>query len=55
MKIADGDMAIPLPAGSINNPQSTTSGQQKVFTRTKREVGTGTIRNEDEGKSLDTV
>lgn len=55
MKIADGDMALPLPAGSINLPQSTTKGQQKIMTRTKRGVGTGTILNEDEGKSLDTV
>ena len=55
MKIADGDMALPLPAGSINLPRSSTKGQEKIFSRTKRGVGTGTVLNEDEDKTLDVV
>jgi hypothetical protein len=53
-KIADGEMALPLPSGAINLPHSTTEGQEKVFTRSKFDHD-GTRRNEDESGSLDVV
>ena len=54
-KIADGDLAIPLPSGSINDPQSTTEGQEKIFSRSKFEKESGTRRNEDEIGTLDVI
>lgn len=52
--IANKDLTLPLPAGATNLPTSTTLGQQKIFTRSKFEED-GTLRNPDEGKSLDVV
>ncbi len=52
-KIADKDIALPLPGGDINLPQSTTEGQEKVFSRSKFEKDSGTRRNEDEIGTLD--
>lgn len=54
-KIATGAIGLPLPAGSINMPHSSTLGQEKSFSRTKSDVGTGDIRNEDEQHTLDGV
>lgn len=52
-KVADQDIALPLPAGSINLPQSTTEDQEKAFSRSKFDKETGTQRNEDEIGTLD--
>lgn len=52
-KIADGDLALPLPAGAINMPQSTTEGQEPIFTRTKFNTSDGSVRNDDQRGSLD--
>lgn len=53
--IANGDLAVPLPAGDVNNPTSTTENQEKIFTRSKREIVSGDLRNEDEDHTLDVV
>lgn len=52
-KIATGAIGLPLPAGTINLPHSSTLGQEKAFSRTKVDIGTGTVRNEDEQHTLD--
>lgn len=54
-KIANGTIGLPLPAGDINMPHSSTLGQEKVFTHSKFETGSGDLRNEDEARSLDDV
>lgn len=53
-EIAAGESALPLPAGTLNLPRSTTEDQQKIFTRTKLDKS-GTIKNPDEPKSLDVI
>ena len=52
-KIADGTVSLPLPAGTINMPQSTTESQEPIFTRSKINTSDGSLRNEDQRRSLD--
>ncbi len=52
-KIADGALSLPLPSGAINDPQSTTQGQEKIFSRSKFEKESGTRLNEDEIGTMD--
>lgn len=54
-KIANGEMGLPLPTGAINMPFSSTEGQQRRFDVSKREIGTGEIRNPDEAHTLDGI
>lgn len=53
-QIAAGESALPLPAGTLNLPKSTTDKQLKIFTRTKVD-DSGTVLNPDQPKSLDVV
>ncbi len=52
-KVANKDLSLPLPQGSISNPQSSTLKQEKAFSRSKFDVSGGNLRNEDENKTLD--
>lgn len=54
-KIANGELGLPLPTGDINMPHSSTEGQQRKLDITKREIGTGEVRNPDEEHTLDGV
>lgn len=54
-EIKSGTMVLPLPAGSINMPHSSTQGQQRRLSVSKLEEGTLELRNPDERHTLDTI
>jgi phage gp36-like protein len=54
-QIRQGLLGLPLPAGSINLPQSSTEGLQRRFCLSKDEIGTDEIRNPDEEHTLDVI
>lgn len=52
-KIRQGLLALPIPAGSINMPHSSTDGQQRRLSLTKWNDRYQGVRNPDEDHTLD--
>ena len=52
--LAEGNLGLPLPTGSINDPVSTTENQEKEFTPRKRDFQ-GNVLNKDEDGTLNVV